>query len=219
MNARKAVEPVCLDVLVRWRGDEETGRDQMDEILREVVIITDSEDSDDSSEDEESSDDDSEPTSTSSGAISQPNSRNQMRAVRQQPPTGGIQMATRETNCNEDRSQYPLIHLRPKIQRDKKAQRGFSRYQAAWDQAVRRQEPREAPGSSQLAPPVAINGQRQFHGGSFLYNADYFSPPKASPRSQYADAATDQTRYKDRSLIMSNPVSSTLVFPPHLPCL
>jgi hypothetical protein len=34
MNARKAVEPVCLDVLVKWRGDEETGRDQMDEIIR-----------------------------------------------------------------------------------------------------------------------------------------------------------------------------------------
>ncbi|KAI1471832.1 uncharacterized protein F4812DRAFT_467763 [Daldinia caldariorum] len=43
-NARKAVEKPCLDVIVKWRGDEETGRDQLDEILREVIEISDTED-------------------------------------------------------------------------------------------------------------------------------------------------------------------------------
>jgi hypothetical protein len=53
-NARKAVEQACLDVIVKWRGDEETGRDQLDEILREVIEISDSEDdSDDGSSGEE----------------------------------------------------------------------------------------------------------------------------------------------------------------------
>ncbi|KAI1130340.1 hypothetical protein F5Y10DRAFT_122283 [Nemania abortiva] len=42
-NARKAVEKPCLDIIVKWRGDEETGRDQLDEILREVIEISDSE--------------------------------------------------------------------------------------------------------------------------------------------------------------------------------
>ncbi|CAJ2511833.1 Uu.00g074580.m01.CDS01 [Anthostomella pinea] len=42
-NARKAVEKPCLDIIVKWRGDEETGRDQLEEILREVVEISDSE--------------------------------------------------------------------------------------------------------------------------------------------------------------------------------
>ncbi|KAH8678055.1 hypothetical protein BX600DRAFT_507035 [Xylariales sp. PMI_506] len=51
-NARKAVEQPCLDVIVKWRGDEETGRDQLDEILREVIEISDSEDD---SDDENSS--------------------------------------------------------------------------------------------------------------------------------------------------------------------
>lgn len=51
-NARKAVEKPCLDIIVKWRGDEETGRDQLDEILREVIEISDSEDD---SEDEASS--------------------------------------------------------------------------------------------------------------------------------------------------------------------
>ena len=43
-DARKQVQSTCLDVLVKWRGDEETGRDQLEEILREVVVISDSED-------------------------------------------------------------------------------------------------------------------------------------------------------------------------------
>ncbi|KAL6855400.1 hypothetical protein ACO1O0_006545 [Amphichorda felina] len=50
-NARKVVEALCLDILVKWRGDEETGRDQLDEILREVVVISDS-DSEESDEED-----------------------------------------------------------------------------------------------------------------------------------------------------------------------
>lgn len=46
-NARKLVEKPCLAIIVKWRGDEETGRDQLDEILREVIEISDTEDSED----------------------------------------------------------------------------------------------------------------------------------------------------------------------------
>ncbi|KAK7753857.1 hypothetical protein SLS62_004223 [Diatrype stigma] len=56
-NARKAVEKPCLDTIVKWRGDEETGRDQLDEILREVIEISDSE--------EDSGDETSSPESAS----------------------------------------------------------------------------------------------------------------------------------------------------------
>ncbi|KAI1769619.1 hypothetical protein GGR53DRAFT_473357 [Hypoxylon sp. FL1150] len=59
-NARKAVEKPCLDIIVKWRGDEETGRDQLDEILREVIEISDTE--------EESEDD----TPTGDSAAAQP---------------------------------------------------------------------------------------------------------------------------------------------------
>ncbi|KYK61749.1 hypothetical protein DCS_02892 [Drechmeria coniospora] len=45
-ESRKTIQAACLDVLVKWRGDEETGRDQLEEILREVVVISDSEDDD-----------------------------------------------------------------------------------------------------------------------------------------------------------------------------
>lgn len=57
-TARKAIEATCLDFIVKWRGDEETGRDQLDEILREVIVISDSEDSDDDEEDDDDDDDD-----------------------------------------------------------------------------------------------------------------------------------------------------------------
>ncbi|KAL5600982.1 hypothetical protein BROUX41_005815 [Berkeleyomyces rouxiae] len=60
MHARKAVEQPCLDVLVRWRGDEENGRDSLDEILREVVIISDDEDEGGSGSDENDDSDDDE---------------------------------------------------------------------------------------------------------------------------------------------------------------
>lgn len=39
VRARKLVEQPCLDILVKWRGDEETGRDVADEIAREVIYL------------------------------------------------------------------------------------------------------------------------------------------------------------------------------------
>lgn len=145
MNARKAVEPVCLDFIVKWRGDEETGRDQMDEILREVVIITDSEESDESSE-EDSSDEEGEVSSSSSESIPELTSGNQNR-----PPPGPNRLApglTAQRNCTLERGitaldDISLSEQQPKtstnVQTDKRTQRGFKRYQAAWDDAIHRQ--------------------------------------------------------------------------------
>lgn len=57
-NARRLVEPVCLEVIMKWRGDEETGRDQLDEILREVVLIPDSDDEEEGKDTAESASED-----------------------------------------------------------------------------------------------------------------------------------------------------------------
>ncbi|KAG0646322.1 hypothetical protein D0Z07_8369 [Hyphodiscus hymeniophilus] len=118
MNARKVVEPICLDIIVKWRGDEETGRDQLEEILREVVVITDSEGEENTSEedytseeeDEEEEDDSGSSSSVSVPSVSLPNSRNQGRSVQREAPRG------------------------------LQSQRGFQRYRAAWDQALVRQQ-------------------------------------------------------------------------------
>lgn len=47
--ARTAVEPLCLDKLVQWRGDDEDNTDAMSDILREVIVIPDDEDENESS--------------------------------------------------------------------------------------------------------------------------------------------------------------------------
>ncbi|PBP21326.1 hypothetical protein BUE80_DR007903 [Diplocarpon rosae] len=146
MNARKAVEPVCLDILIKWRGDEETGRDQMDEILREVVIITDSEDDEsdedeDSDEDESSDEDDSEEGEITSAECAefsaQPNSRHQRRPSvnlihhKHNNTTGPL---TGRTNVDAISSRTRAKNLK------KKEHRGFKRYQAAWEDALSRQQ-------------------------------------------------------------------------------
>ncbi|KAG9235466.1 hypothetical protein BJ875DRAFT_270317 [Amylocarpus encephaloides] len=134
INARKAVEPVCLDILLKWRGDEETGRDQMDEILREVVIITDNED--DSSEDDGSEDDSSEEegeitSASSEGVPSEPAYRIQQRPIAPNPvhPPKKRRKGPPPPDPN-------AISTRTRSRRAK----GFKRYQAAWDDAIHRRE-------------------------------------------------------------------------------
>jgi len=140
MNARKAVEPVCLDVLVKWRGDEETGRDQMDEIIREVVIITDSEEEDDSSDDEDSSEEEGEVTSVSSTEPQMSHPQHPLHEPMER--TRPLIASTPGITEDEEGDDPVSSRTRARPQKDKKAQRGFKRYQAAWEEAVhRRQDP------------------------------------------------------------------------------
>ncbi|KAE9375414.1 hypothetical protein N431DRAFT_542947 [Stipitochalara longipes BDJ] len=138
MNARKAVEPVCLDVLVKWRGDEETGRDQMDEIIREVVIITDSEEEDDSSDDEDSSEEEGEVTSVSSTEPSMSHLQLRLPEPVQRPRP--LIASTPGVTEDDDVDDPVSSRTRARPQKDKKAQRGFKRYQAAWEEAVHRRQ-------------------------------------------------------------------------------
>ncbi|RDA89941.1 hypothetical protein CP533_0293 [Ophiocordyceps camponoti-saundersi (nom. inval.)] len=107
--ARKAVQPDCLDILVKWRGDEESGRDQLDEILREVVIISDS-------EDEDSTEDSTDGTSVNSSAPAPSDAENMHRRL---PLTDAGSTTVTAGGGRNDR-------------------RGFERYRRAWEDAVRR---------------------------------------------------------------------------------
>lgn len=158
------VEPVCLDVLVKWRGDEETGRDQLDEILREVVVITDSEIDDSSSEsdsseedgdEDENEDEDEEERSREASlreqTINHPQCPGQwtssqmdkLQHQKQPAPENGV--ALQKTNVPS------MVRQKVQARKDKRAQRGFKRYQAAWEQAVSRQQRGPAP-SIPLSP-------------------------------------------------------------------
>ncbi|OAA71270.1 hypothetical protein ISF_01821 [Cordyceps fumosorosea ARSEF 2679] len=137
-NARKLVEQRCLDTLVQWRGDEETGRDQLDEILREVVVISDSEtgDSDDESTDATSAEEpDVEPTAAGPASPRLPLPQPGLDITMEQSgqpgrPAGHVQSP--DPNQQGSKSQ-------------RRNQRGFKRYRA-WEEAIRRN--RELRGSS-----------------------------------------------------------------------
>lgn len=164
MNARKVVEPVCLDVLIRWRGDEETGRDQMDEILREVVIITDSEGESDSSDEEDTSDEEGEVTSASSEEVpSLPVFHNQQRPAAQNPRLVQTNDPSPSQGPQQDNNNAISSRTRSKADPNKKAQRGFKRYQAAWEDAVHRREERPASGPNLASTPFENSTSRPSH--------------------------------------------------------
>ena len=198
-----------MDVLVKWRGDEETGRDQMEEILREVVVITDSEESDDSSDEDDSSeeeeDEEGEVTSASSASISQPNSRNHRRSAQPQSEALGLQgTAASADNRAKDHAIVP---------RDKKAQRGFKRYQAAWNDALTRQQenhriPEARRGGTAMEGPssrIPRSGVASPYYETPQYTSQAISKPILS--NALYGAVRDQPRYYDGSHCITRQVS------------
>ena len=164
VNARKAVETLCLDILVKWRGDEETGRDQLDEILREVVVISDSEDEGEDAEDE----DEGESSDSTGDTLAQASLPERVRmqrltTVRSPGPSAHPEPTVPDAPYGFDGqpAQVPQPrYLTRAAKRDrraeKKAQRGFFRYQAVrdqvWQDAVERQRPA---GYEPAIPPTA----------------------------------------------------------------
>ena len=185
-TARKVVEPVCLDVLVKWRGDEETGRDQMEEILREVVVITDSEEEDDSSgeegdeedDDEEgSSEEEGEVTSASSASVSLPNSRNERRSAQPQSQVSAASARARAA---------------PK---DKKSHRGFQRYQDAWDKAKARQQDNvTVPEAGHIGTPAVSAAPRLSRAAMASPYTNGIARPNPPPFNTPYDALQSYTR-------------------------
>ncbi|KAI1083806.1 hypothetical protein F5B20DRAFT_525469 [Whalleya microplaca] len=117
-NARKAVEKPCLDIIVKWRGDEETGRDQLDEILREVIEISDTEED---SEDESSSTDDTVVQYASAKPAALPTTHHSAaRGQRRDPSVPGILTQPRQK-----------VITRAERRTARKTQQRFRRYAAA----------------------------------------------------------------------------------------
>ncbi|KAG6014376.1 hypothetical protein E4U54_005427 [Claviceps lovelessii] len=140
--ARKAVEELCLDIIVKWRGDEETGRDQLDEILREVVIISDSEG--DESE-EETTDDSSADDSGSAASVivvsEQSVAAQPITARGRYPSSSGITAGPSEMLTQTVRGKYTMASGDRVPNSTRKDQRGFKRYRAWQDAIIRNREP------------------------------------------------------------------------------
>lgn len=129
-EARAAVEDPTLEKLVAWRGDDENGKTVLEDVFREVIVISDSED-----EDEES---DTAPNETIERDVSvEIVSSN---TVTSQLQTEPADINNQHQNISEDEA-APGFRFVPNISRKKKTKkpdrRGFSRYEA-WDRAMDR---------------------------------------------------------------------------------
>ncbi|KAI1008161.1 hypothetical protein K3495_g54 [Podosphaera aphanis] len=215
MNARKAVEPVCLDIILKWRGDEETGRDQMDEILREVVIISDSEDDEEDDLESVSSNEEQDAISSYSPDVEpQTNLHNQS----QDSPVPTLP-TSRAAIIRETHGQI----------NDRRARRGFKRYQAAWQEALHRQQEPHGASQSQISyeAPLPRKVDLNNHGRRSNYHT-YELAVSHSSNPKYYYSSNDQWQGKnyttpfDAHLVPTSKLSGSLtrngevpMFSPH----
>jgi hypothetical protein len=176
------VEQICLDVLVKWRGDEENGRDDLDMILREVVVISDSEEEEDDGN--ESDVDDTEDSSMEEADAPAAGATNDTEvaskvpvAAAASPPVAipkGPKASQRNVAVGGDKpkgvSKKALKRQRRAERKAailaKRSRRGLQRYQAAWRQAVDRQ--RQNQNSAAVANPTAAPMGRSISHGSYV---------------------------------------------------
>ncbi|KAI8306487.1 hypothetical protein K4K61_004462 [Colletotrichum sp. SAR11_59] len=156
-NARRATEQLCLDILVKWRGDDENGRNQLDEILREVVVLSDDSDDEDSGE---------EPDSDSSAVLTD----RSMNVARVPVPTMRQDRASR-SRMSTALPSHPgspqavatpgkkRVNKKHRRRAAKHKERNFSRYEAVanarWSAAMNRQK---AVSNAQPQEPGVVNG-------------------------------------------------------------
>ncbi|KAI8965021.1 hypothetical protein F5Y11DRAFT_314402 [Daldinia sp. FL1419] len=158
-NARRAVEKPCLDVIVKWRGDEETGRDQLDEILREVIEISDTE------EESENESPNAEPIPAQRIVTMPANTLPRSRAEQQGKEVADPDQPLRQSSCSPDRDLSVPGVLGPSKQRAvakaekrsaRKTQR-FRRYAAAAEALADSSNPGAYADDSNIAPFATVS--------------------------------------------------------------
>ncbi|PYH95877.1 hypothetical protein BO71DRAFT_196069 [Aspergillus ellipticus CBS 707.79] len=129
-EARSLVEEPTLAKLVEWRGDDENGRTVLEDVFREVIVISDDEDSDAEGEAPASFDRDHSVMVVSS---------NPRAEELQTKPLHYANPVLRETQSDvSDDEAPPGFRFIPEAPRKNQIdRRGFSRYQA-WDRAINR---------------------------------------------------------------------------------
>lgn len=166
-EARSVVEEPTLAKLVAWRGDDENGKTVLEDVFREVIVISDDDEDSDSDEGENVP-----PTNNRELSVEYVSS--QARTV--ELPTGMVTYtnpASRECLRELSEDEAPQgFRVIPEVPRKNKIdRRGFSRYEA-WDRAINRYR-------------NVTNGadQNRFHGGSTDRQRPFYStrqPPYGS---------------------------------------
>lgn len=129
-EARSQIEEPTLAKLVEWRGDDENGKTVLEDVFREVIVISDDEDAD--------TDGDCPPSTDSYPSV-EIISSNTFHENLQAGPVNYANQSLRESlhDLSDDEAP-PGFRIVPHVpKRDKIDRRGFSRYQA-WDRAINR---------------------------------------------------------------------------------
>ncbi|TPX24454.1 hypothetical protein DIZ76_013801 [Coccidioides immitis] len=135
-EARAAVEEPCLAKLVQWRGDDESGETVLEDVFREVIVISDDED-DDVSEDNEQT------QAERDSSVEFVCSNTVVKELQTWPLQYGNSSTVDRSNVPEPSEDEapPGVRFIPDPPRKRKTgdkkkidRRGFSRYQA-WDRA------------------------------------------------------------------------------------
>lgn len=205
-TARATIEASCLEILVKWRGDEETGRDQMDEVLREVVVISDSEvsdseetdDTDDEMEEGEVTDDgantdvemvDIQPPSVSSNPQTPLNEPRQKEVV---SLLSSPHPATAQTGSDTGMAcQHNLRTSRNLIREAERNERkGFKRYQA-WNEAITRHQ--------RNADAIPVTSSQDHSGQAKDHQPGLYDHSQPNPPSYPGDPRRHATGQEPRS--------------------
>lgn len=172
-EARSAVEQATLKKVIQWRGDDENGQTVLEDVFREVIVISDDEDS-------ETEEDLATATSTRNQSVEILSSNARIQDVQTQPVNVGI--PTNEDLARELSEDAPpgfryIARMPAKKTIDR---RGFSRYQA-WNRALHRFRA-EAQGAEQARLGDAPAEQQS---------------PRNSKRSAAAQELSDPVRRRD----------------------
>lgn len=136
-EARASVEEPTLAKLVQWRGDDENGKTVLEDVFREVIVISDDEDDDSVIEEDidiAGGNRDSSIELVSSNALV---GELDMQPVNYSNPDLANNHITRDLSGDEAPSGFrfvPMTHRRDPARKKNPDRRGFNRYQA-WDRA------------------------------------------------------------------------------------
>ncbi|EGY17225.1 uncharacterized protein VDAG_00907 [Verticillium dahliae VdLs.17] len=213
-NARRATEALCLDILVKWRGDDESGRDQLDEIMREIVVVTDDEDDDapEDAIDDPDSDSSSSVEFQGSNALV-PNPITALDAARSTPVSGRAASAKPQRKARKKQG-IPVKSAKlrkAQLHEQRKAQKSLKRYEVAWNQALDRQRANPHPQEAPEAGGSASHGSYP-HGFS-----DYPAPPSRPSPHPSTIRGPSQTGYTlgyTQSGIIGEPRPGSFFRPP-----
>ncbi|KAL2837413.1 hypothetical protein BJY01DRAFT_45584 [Aspergillus pseudoustus] len=155
-EARASVEQPTLAKLVEWRGDDENGKTVLEDVFREVIVISDDEDSDLEVEPQPAHGRDTSVEVISSNPVVE---------ELQMGPLNHGSAALRGTQAESlEDDALPGFRFIPDVpRRNRVDRRGFSRYQA-WDRAINRYK-NFTSGPSQQAPPYSAGDPFQGNRG------------------------------------------------------